>query len=383
MFERLRRASCHCESMCTRTSGRKASPHPYLVARLSDRKPKQFQPPPPVSLFTLNQLQYLFTIAICFTGFLLFFCSPFLFSRPEHREQLTFGYDTAEHDFRTSTHACACILCHRVYLYGSCERDKLLKPLLTCMLYCLDFLHAMRPSGTILVDIFKCSELGAQLGASIAAHTTRAAAAAGARAGATACDNHDGTAGTASGSGASRDGMPREPDGMALALQNIHRVIRQEDGEGDESVVVAPTADSGLPLLLPPPTTPSTRADAGKRNTEGIGSRHSSSLGSGGDGGNQGLLLNKKKRFIPEPARKNGPNSKRRKKSNASPFHAVRQQREATTATESERARMCVRACVRVRACMCARVCVCGRAGSREGRRAMRCRFPAESGARV
>ena len=217
------------------------------------------------------------------------------------------------------------------------------------------------------MDIFKCSELGTQLGASIAAHTTRAAAAAAERAGATACDNHDGTAGTASGSGASHDSMPREADGMALALQNIHRVIRQEDGEGDESVVVAPTADSGLPLLLPPPTTSSTRTDAHSRTTEGVGSGRSSSPGSDGDGGNQGLLLNKKKRFIPEPARKNGPNSKRRKKSNASPFHAVRQQRETATARETQRARAHVCVCMCVHVCVCVCVCVAEQEAEKEG----------------
>ena len=155
---------------------------------------------------------------------------------------------------------------------------------------------------------------------------------------------------------------------MALALQNIHRVIRQEDGEGDESVVVAPTADSGLPLLLPPPTTSSTRTDAHSRTTEGVGSGRSSSPGSDGDGGNQGLLLNKKKRFIPEPARKNGPNSKRRKKSNASPFHAVRQQRETATARETQRARAHVCVCVHV--CMCVCVCVCVWPSRKQGRKA-------------
>ena len=45
--------------------------------------------------------------------------------------------------------------------------------------------------------------------------------------------------------------------------------------------------------------------------------------GSGVGGGSGGDQTSKKKRFIPEPARKNGPNSKRRKKSNATPFHAA------------------------------------------------------------
>jgi len=207
---------------------------------------------------------------------------------PEHQKQQTFEFDTAEHDFRS-----------------------------------------------MLVDIFKYSELGTLLTTSIKANASAAAV-----------DSGDGGGGGGSsgggGSGTSESEkvhsmqptVPKEVDGMARALSNLHRVIKYAESDewsvqrNPQAAANALTAKVGAAANKEDAEQPADtdQQHQSKRQKQQLPSEDAQQHGDGGSGvggGSGGDQTSKKKRFIPEPARKNGPNSKRRKKSNATPFHAA------------------------------------------------------------